>query len=141
MMWLARLLGGPIVDAVVGVFNKYQDRKMTEAEIRGEVEKAVLGTITEVTKSQADVIMAETRSEDWLTRNWRPIVALTSFFSYWYVIVAYPHLFAWGLMPKLGFGEAGLENLFYLTTVCVGGYVGGRTVEKVTGAIVSGRRQ
>ncbi len=139
MMWLARLLGGPIVDAVVGVVGKIQDRKMTEAEIRGEVETAVLGTIKEVTKSQADVIMAETRSEDWLTRNWRPIVALTSFFSYWYVIVAYPHLYAWGLMPQLGFGEVGLNNMFYLTTICVGGYVGGRTVEKVTSMIL-GRR-
>ena len=138
MMWLVRLLGGPIVDSVVGVFSKIQDRKMTEAEIRGEVERAVLRTISEVTRSQADVITAETRAEDWLTRNWRPIVALTSFFSYWYVIVAYPHLSAWGLLPKLGFGEAGLENLFYLTAVCVGGYVGGRTVEKVAGMILRG---
>lgn len=140
-MWniIGGLLGGPIVDAVVGVFNKYQDRKMTEAEIRGEVEKAVLGTIKDVTKSQADVIMAETRSEDWLTRNWRPIVALTSFFSLWFVIFAYPFLLIWGALPQVRFGEAGLDWFFTLTSICVGGYVGGRTVEKVSGMIL-GRR-
>lgn len=136
---LASVLGGPIVNGVMGIVKGFQERQMTEAEMRAEVEKAVLETITEVTKSQADVIMAETRSEDWLTRNWRPLVALTAFFSYWYVIIGYPHLHAWGLMPQLGFGEAGLENMFYLTVVSVGGYVGGRTVEKVTGMIV-GRR-
>ncbi len=136
---LASVLGGPIVNGVMDLVKGFQERQMTEAEMRAEVEKAVLDTITEVTKSQADVIMAETRSEDWLTRNWRPIVALTAFASYWYVIVLYPHLFAWGLMPQLGFGEAGLDNLFYLTVISVGGYVGGRTVEKVTG-MITGRR-
>ncbi len=133
--FLASLLGGPIVNSVMDVVKGFQQRQMTEAEMKAEVEKAVLGTLTEVTRSQADVIMAETRSEDWLTRNWRPVVALTAFFSYWYVIIGYPHLHAWGLMPKLGFGEAGLENMFYLTVVSVGGYVGGRTVEKVATTI------
>ena len=47
MMWLARLVGGPVVDAVVGVFRQVSGSQgMTEAEIRGEVEKAVLGTIS-----------------------------------------------------------------------------------------------
>ncbi len=137
--FLASLLGGPIVNSVTELVKGFQERQMTEAEMRAEVEKAVLDTITNVTKSQADVIMAETQSEDWLTRNWRPIVALTAFFSYWYVVVLYPHLYAWGIMPQLGFGEVGLENLFYLAVVSVGGYVGGRTVEKVTRTIV-GRR-
>lgn len=132
---IGKILAGPIVGAVVDVFKKYQDRKMTEAEFRVEIEKAVLGTIETAVKAQSDVIMEEIKSEDWLTRNWRPIVALTAFFSYWYVIVFYPHLFALGWMGKVSFGEKGLENLFYLTIVCVGGYVGGRTIEKTVGKI------
>ncbi len=128
---LGKILAGPIVGAVVDIFKKYQDRKMTEAELKAEVEKAVLGVIETTVKTQGDVIMAEAKSEDWLTRNWRPIVAMTAFFSYWYVIVLYPHLYTWGWLNTVGFGEKGLENLFYLTIVCIGGYVGGRTIEKV----------
>ena len=67
-----------------------------------------------------------------MQRYWRPVVALTAFFSYWFVIIAYPFLHAWGVLPAVRFGEAGLQNMFWLTTVAVGGYIGGRTVEKVT---------
>lgn len=133
---IAKVFAGPVIDSVMGVVKEFQERKMTEAEMRAEVEKAVMNTLAEVTRLQTNVIMAETRSEDWLTRNWRPIVAMTAFFSYWYVIVAYPHLYAWGLMVQLGFGEAGLQNMFYLTSVCVGGYIGGRSVEKVAGVML-----
>ena len=139
MTWLLSLFGGPIVDAVIGVFNKFHDHKMTEAEMKAKVEKAVLGTLTEVSKSQADVIMAETNSDDKLTRRWRPIVALTSFFSVWFVIILYPFLVEWGVLPQVRFGEVGLNWMFTLTSICVGGYIGGRTVEKVTDKIV-GRR-
>ena len=128
---IGKIFADPIVGAVVDIFKKYQDRKMTEAELQAEVEKVVLEVIETTVKTQGDVIMEENRSEDWLTRNWRPIVAMTAFFSYWYVIVLYPHIYAWGWLSEVGFGEKGLENLFYLTIVCVGGYVGGRTIEKV----------
>lgn len=128
---LLGLLTGPIVDAVVGIWKSNNQRKMTEAEMTAAVQKAVVGAISSVAGEAAQVIMAETKSEDWLTRNWRPIVALTAFFSYWYVILAVPHLVAWGWLPGLRFGEVGLQNLFQLAVICVGGYVGGRTLEKV----------
>lgn len=139
MEWIVKLFGGSIVSAVMGAINKFQDRKMTEAEMKAEVEKAVLGTLTEVSKSQADVIMAETNSDDKLTRRWRPIVALTSFFSVWFVIILYPFLVAWGVLSQVRFGEVGLNWMFTLTSICVGGYIGGRTVEKVTDKIASRR--
>jgi hypothetical protein len=139
MGFLLSLLGGPIVNAVMGVFNKIQDRKLSEAEARAEVEKAVMGTISEVSKSQADVIIAETKSDSWLARNWRPIVALSSFGSIWFVIFAYPFLLTWGLLPQVRFGDVGLEWFFTLTTICVGGYVGGRSVEKITDMVTRRR--
>ena len=58
-------------------------------------------------------------------------MALTAFFSYWFVIVGYPFALAWELVPFVRFGEAGLQNLFWLTTICVGGYIGGRSLEKI----------
>ncbi len=132
---LARILTGPIVGAVKDVFIKHLDREMSEAEMEAEIQKAVAGTIESVASDQAGIITAEAKGESWLQRNWRPTVALTAFFSYWFVIVAYPFLLSWGVLPPVKFGEIGLQNMFYLTTVCVGGYIGGRTIEKVAGVV------
>ena len=132
---LTRILAGPLVDSITGVIKSIQQHKLSEAEIRGEIEKAVASTIEHVASTELlarrDVLIAELRSESPLQHLWRPIVALTAFFSYWFVIIAYPFLHAWGWLPLVRFGEAGLQNMFWLTTVAVGGYIGGRTVEKI----------
>jgi len=133
--WLVRIFTGPLVDAVTGVLKSIQARKMTEAEMRAEIEKALAVAIRRVASTELmarrDALIAELRGESRLQRIWRPLVALTAFFSYWFVIVAYPFLLAWGLLPQVRFGEAGLRNMFWLTTVAVGGYIGGRTLEKL----------
>ncbi len=133
---LTKLLAGPLVKAALDVFERAQQANMDRAAIEAELRKAIAARIAEVaiTELQArrDVLIAELRGESWLQRNWRPIVALTAFFSYWFVIVAYPFLHAWGWLPAVRFGEVGLQNMFWLTTVTVGGYIGGRTLEKVT---------
>lgn len=141
---LTRILAGPLVDSITDVIKSIQQRKLSEAEARAEVEKVVAATIEQVasTEIQArrDVLIAELRGESWLQRNWRPIVALTAFFSYWFVIIAYPFLHAWDWLPPVRFGEVGLQNMFWLTTVAVGGYIGGRTVEKVVRSIGNASR-
>lgn len=98
-------------------------QQLTREQIEADLAKALAD-------SGASVIIAEAQGESWLQRNWRPLVALTSFFSYWFVIVAYPFLYVLGLAPRVSFGEVGLQNLFWLTTICVGGYMTARTVEK-----------
>ena len=128
---------GSLITPITDIWKKYIDKEITEEQLKSEVMKELVGVFVPLFENQAKVIMAETQSEDWLTRNWRPIVALTAFFSYWYVIIMIPHLWHMGLFgdEPIRFGEAGLENLFWLTTVCVGGYIGGRSLEKVTKTI------
>ena len=75
--FLAKLVAGPLIGKVVDLVKGYQQKKLSESALRAEVEKAVLGTFSEVAKSQADIISAEMRSESWLQRNWRPTVAIT----------------------------------------------------------------
>lgn len=129
---LARIFAGPMVSGVLDVVKQWQNRKLSEAEMRAEINKAILGTLSQVSDAQANVIMAEARGESWLQRNWRPIVALTSFFTIFYVIIVVPHLVMWGVMSRApGFGEVGLGWFFTLTTMSVGGYMGVRTIEKI----------
>ncbi len=135
--WLAGLLAGPAARAAMEAFRAAQRRGMSEAAARAEVEKAVAAAIEKVAAAELsarrDVLIAELSGESRLQRAWRPVVALTAFFSYWYVVVLLPHLVSWGWMKSPGFGERGLENLFWLTVLCVGGYIGGRTAEKIAG--------
>lgn len=125
---LAKLLAGPLFDWL-----KARDAsQVTRATLEAEIQKALIAQEAEIAKAQAELIATE-MTGSWLQRHWRPVVALTAFFSYWFVIVGYPFALAWQLVPLVRFGEAGLQNLFWLTTVCVGGYIGGRTAEKIFG--------
>ncbi len=132
---LATLLTGPVARAAMEALRAARQGKLSEEQARAEVEKAVAAAIERVAAGEIaarrGVLIAELGGESRLQRLWRPVVALTAFFSYWFVIVAYPFLRAWDLLPDVRFGETGLQNMFWLTTVAVGGYIGGRTLEKV----------
>ena len=136
MTWLAGLLAGPLARVLADLAERLArgelDRRALEAEARKEIARTLAGMEEARLKAARDVLLSEIAAEGWLQRNWRPLVALVAFVSYWYVIVVLPHLVAFGLMPPPRFGETGLANLHMLTLVSIGGYMGARTVEKVT---------
>jgi len=79
-------------------------------------------------EAQSKVIMAEATSDSWMAKNWRPITMLT------FVALV---VFRWtGLLPLLGFppvniSEAIEKELWLIIQIGLGGYIGGRSVEKV----------
>ncbi len=134
MALLARLLTAPLSRAILSVLKSMQTRKLSEAALRAEAEKAAAQAIASLSgkrlSAARDIILAELHGSSALQRDWRALVALTSYASYWYVVVAIPHLVSWGLMSPPHFGEKGLENLFWLTILGIGGYMGGQALEK-----------
>lgn len=74
-------------------------------------------------KQKAAIIMAETNSESWITRNWRPITMLT-----------FLGLVVLDQTGQLAFRLA--DEAWTLLQIGLGGYVVGRSVEKVTPAIM-----
>lgn len=81
---------------------------------------------TQILGAQADIIKAEASSESWLAANWRPLVMVT----FTGLIVA--RWFGWAA-PNLSPGE--YTQLWDIVQVGMGGYVVGRSVEKVVPAI------
>lgn len=69
-------------------------------------------------KQKAAIIMAETKSESWITRNWRPITMLT-----------FLGLVVLDQTGMLAFRLA--DEAWSLLQIGLGGYVVGRSVEKV----------
>ncbi len=133
--WLARIFTGPLVDAIAGVVKSIESRKMTEAEVRGEIEKAVAATLrsTAATELEArrDVLIAELRGESWLQRNWRPMVAVAFAAVLLFYALILPIAVDWFGAPPVRVGDTLLGWIMRIVMVALGGYIGGRTVEKV----------
>jgi hypothetical protein len=128
---IVKLLLGSLLGPVTAVVEKYIGAKTDRARIQADLEAALMANATQIEAEAAKVILAEAQGESWLQRNWRPVVALTAFFSCWFVVFPYAFFVQWGVLPQVRFGEAGLQYFFSLTSLCVGGYVGGRSLEKI----------
>lgn len=129
---LAKILAGPLVGSVMGVITKHYDVKMNKDVLQAEVEKAVLGAIQDVSSTQADVIKAEMQSESWLARNWRPISALCFVGIVVFYGVFTPATVAYFGWPAPRVGDPLLLSIIELVKICLGGYIGFRSLEKIT---------
>lgn len=131
----------PLIDLVAGIFKPAADlvdelhtsdeerinAKAKLLETQAVVMDAVLKAQSDVLKSKADIITAEAKSEHWITSAWRPITMLTFL----------------GIVVGASFGLVDLtslnkmpEDMWTLLQLGIGGYIGGRTVEKTTDLIM-----
>ena len=120
-----------IVNGIKGVLGGV-DELITSDEERRAIELKVTESLAplldkamsfemELLKARSEIILAETKSESFLTRNWRPFSMMV--------------LLAYVVVGSL----VGMEidpNIWDLFQIGFGGYIGGRTVEKVAPEIV-----
>ena len=137
--------------AIAGRFFPGDDPRQSEAEaaiantIRVElaqIEAAIrtkeLELEAELAKAQRDVIIADAKGESTLQRNWRPglmILFGTLFATVAIIVVLDP---APEVDPER---MAIIGDLFKLLMFGFGGFIGGRTAEKMTATIVSGKTE
>lgn len=92
----------------------------------GEAERQKVQTFLAVFMAQADIVKTEAASSHWLAANWRPLLMLT----FGALIVA--RWFGWAA-PNLS--EAEYLKLWSIVEFGLGGYVVGRSVEKIAPSI------
>lgn len=92
----------------------------------GEAERAKVQSFLAVFAAQADIVKAEAASEHWLVATWRPLLMLV----FGGLIVA--RWFGWAA-PNLS--EAEYLKLWSIVEFGLGGYVVGRSVEKIAPSI------
>lgn len=109
----------PILSSVVG--NLFPD-PAEKAKAEAEVLKQLLGAEMQIQNATADIIKTEAASTHWLAANWRPLTMLT----FTGLIVA--RWFGWSA-PNLS--EAEYLKLWDIVQLGLGGYVIGRSVEKI----------
>lgn len=91
-------------------------------KLDAEITRAILANESQITRVAADVVMADIKGENWLQRNWRPLLMV----NFAVLINAY-----WFGVTPPNLSEARVEDLFQLVTIGVGGYIVGRSGEKI----------
>lgn len=119
---------GPILSQVAkSVFPNAED-ELKRMEIQARMNEALIANQAQIEAAAAKVIEAEAAGESWLQRNWRPLTMMV----FVALIVA-----KWSGWTAPGVSEALELRLLGLIEIGLGGYVIGRSVEKVAPVIAS----
>ena len=113
----------PITSLIDDMHTSDDERLAAKAVLRrleNEISLEMLGLEKKIIEGQTTIIVAEAQSQSWLTRNWRP-ATMVSFVG---IVV---HAYVTGTTPP--------EPLMLTINIGLGGYIGGRTVEKGLGAV------
>jgi hypothetical protein len=118
------------ITAVLGIGGKLIDRLWPDPEQRAQAQLALMelaqkGELTELVE-RASIVKAEAQSDHWLAATWRPVLMLT----FGALIVA--RWFGWAA-PNLT--EAEYLKLWSIVELGLGGYVIGRSAEKIVPSI------
>ncbi|GAA4850880.1 3TM-type holin [Algivirga pacifica] len=129
MDWIKKLLSGS-ADRLVQSIGQVIDETVTTDEEKSQAKERisilVMDNLQKVLEMQSQVILAEAKGNA-LQRNWRPIVML---------MFAFVVVYAKFLAPVFQLEQVPLENQFWeLLEIGIGGYVIGRSVEKVAGKV------
>ena len=136
MSLLGNILGGTGKNLIEGVGNAIDSIVSNpEEKIRAKAEltKVVMDNLSRLHEAQAQVIGIEGEGSK-LQRNWRPIVMLSFAFIIVYSYFIEPVLSTWLLLPEYELPD----QLFELLKLGLGGYIIGRSAEKVATTVVAG---
>ena len=110
------------VKGAFGLVDKFVVDKDKAVAFKAELAAQAGEFETNLMNARRDIIVAEAQSASWLTRNWRPIVMLT------FTALVVCHWLGW-TAPNLS--EAQVLALLAIVKLGLGGYVIGRSAEKV----------
>lgn len=119
----------PLVSGIMGIVSESVTDKDKKAELRAQLETMVQDYEATALKGQIDIVLAEAKGDSWLQRSWRPTLMMTIV-----AIIANNNLIApWlNVLFQAGIPILPLDDQLYnLMTLGVGGYIAGRSGEKM----------
>lgn len=140
MSWLGSILGEAAGTTVSSTLNGVGDAaiKVRQAitgdlppEKKAELEIKLADLDKAIMEAQSNVIIAEAQGQSWLQRNWRPLLMLVIILivANNYLLFPYASIFT----EKVKILDLP-DKLWTLMEIGVGGYLLGRTAEKIKGA-------
>jgi len=140
MTWfteLTALIAGifqPAVDLVDNVHTSTEEKLQLRNEllkIQNDMISKITDFFTKVLEAQAEILKVEL-SGSWLQRNWRPLLMIGISTAVLNNLLLVPYLnaiFGWSVITTV------TPELWNMLTIGLGGYVGGRSVEKIVETI------
>jgi hypothetical protein len=118
MIWnLIGTIGGKVLDIVDDVVEDKDEAN----KLKFQIQKQLLESKSGELEAQAKIVLAEAQGS-WLQRNWRPMLMVT----FAGLVVAH-----WFGLTASNIPESVQNSLLNIVRVGVGGYVAGRSAEKV----------
>lgn len=117
-----------ILPALQSIIDKVIPDKVKAAEINAQIATLLLSQSNAELEQRVKVIIAEAQGQSWLQRNWRPLLMLVIVAIVFNNYVLFPYLVLFGVPATQ------LElpvDLWDLMKLGVGGYVVGRSAEKI----------
>ncbi len=122
-------LFSPAAELIDSLHTSADERLRAKAvllQIQTEVINRTIEYESRLLDAQSSIIVAEAQSDSWLTRSWRPITMLT------FVVLIVLSFFTAVPIP---------DDLWFVIKLGLGGYVGGRSLEKTVPAVVNALKQ
>lgn len=120
--WLASFLGGPVINGLISAYKaKLAATNTTDAQAADLAAKEIAGEIA-LRQTEASIIRQE--EGRWYTSLPRPMFAFI-FIVYVGKCVIWDKVLGWGATDPLS------PELTNIEMIVIGGYFGGRTIEKV----------
>ncbi|MCT8467018.1 holin family protein [Chromohalobacter canadensis] len=123
---------GTVAGPVMDVIDKAVTDKDQANQLKAEIRTRLIEQKDARLQAQMKVILAEATGESWLQRNWRPLLmtVIVAIVANNYLLAPYlGAMFGVGLQLELP------EQLWNLMTMGVGGYIAGRSGEKIAGTL------
>lgn len=125
-------LVGSVIEKVFGVVDKAVPDKDMREKLKAEIQTQLMLYDLKELESKSAIIIAEAQGDSWLQRSWRPILMLT----FGALIVA--RWMGW-VAPNLS--EAEYTALWDIIQLGLGGYVIGRSAEKIAPAVADAMKR
>ncbi|MBX9701363.1 MAG: holin family protein [Acetobacteraceae bacterium] len=130
-MFAAALL--PLLTPILGdVIKRFIPDPAEQARAQAAAMEAVIANSAAMEQAAARIVEAEAKSEHWLTACWRPIVMLT------FTVLIVARWFGWSAP---GIGEPEALKLWSIVEFGLGGYVVGRSAEKIVPQVAQALRR
>jgi hypothetical protein len=129
MSTLKKIFSGPakeLVSEVGGIIDNLSTSNEEKSNAKERLTVIVTGVLTKVVEIASSNIQSESKG-NWLQRSWRPITMLV------FVIVI---VCKWFGLTDAGISEQESLELLSIIKLGLGGYVAGRSVEKVVEKVV-----
>jgi hypothetical protein len=147
-MLLTSTLVTGLVNAILnGPVNKVLDGYIKDVELRRKLQSELEARLTEHADKaialEQQIVLAEVNSDHWLSRSWRPILMLSllGFLGLVGVILPILDWIAGAPVPFNPRWQSLPPQFWDFLTIGVGGYIGGRSLEKVAQQVLVGQKR